>query len=276
MENTCEGWVHLANLLFDVLRGRIEDSLVRQFLGDVGGRIAARGPGVSAVGVTQVAIYDGGDDYLCAGPEVGHGVARCSRVMLARHFGEYNLDWGRVGWPRKRRLTPGQVAHLARHGLVGKVRGTIKGELPLAWVTKSEILADLKVIAVGPRLADLVRTRLGLEHYVCGDHAVELIYPDGVPPGTELRAPTALDSWCGRIYRSCDGGDGWGRTVDLETLADAMPEAVHPELVLSGAFGFDDLGRVQDDGTRVEEVEYRCSFPVLWTAEAVRELEHYV
>jgi hypothetical protein len=79
---------------------------------------------------------------------------------------------------------------------------------------------------------------------------VEIVYPedaftgeDGAADERRLARPTFLDGGARAIYRSMDGGeDHWGRAVDLETLDEGWPEAVHPKIAFSEHFQVRFLG----------------------------------
>jgi hypothetical protein len=85
-----------------------------------------------------------------------------------------------------------------------------------------------------------------------------------------MTAPTFIEGSSGIAFRSCDHEDGWGRAVDLKTLADGLPEAVHPpepftdefRIRAAGAirgvnhnFSWDDLVREQWDDDDIKQFE---------------------
>lgn len=134
------------------------------------------------------------------------------------------------------------------------------GVLPLAWVTQSkEIEETVSSHPEGTR-ASVLRDQLGLSSRYDGYHLLELRYPDGFAP-PELRAPTVFDGIDSPYFRAVDATrtpDGFGRTVELRTFKDGLPEAVHRNCDLEPGFvvkyvGYTVVARPQIDEDRYEE-----------------------
>jgi hypothetical protein len=83
---------------------------------------------------------------------------------------------------------------------------------------------------------------LGLHHLREDQYLVEVVYPPGTPEA--LRAPPFLKG-NDIVFRSKHGRDSWGRAVDLRTLEDGLPEAVHLPIPFTEQYGVRDAGRLR-------------------------------
>jgi len=108
---------------------------------------------------------------------------------------------------------------------------------PVTWTTPFEAL-EAKIDSLpdsdnGPRtkLADDIRDEMGLARFRLKDgkpvYLVYLPYRSDSPDSSPLHNPTVFDGDARWYWRSYGDDSDWGRTVNLDTLADGMPEAVH-------------------------------------------------
>lgn len=161
---------------------------------------------------------------------------RVSRVLTAGDLIYYNLP------PRLRRRyvrrglgiqhfvrdlqTDGRVRRLIYDQLTGSIRGKFR----CAFVTKTRDLAGLQV--------DRALSVLGFA-VVGREHWIELRYPQGFCKRGLLHTPTVLAAGSNPAFRS-EQADyaGWGHAVDVDTLGQGLPEAVHGEYGISAGEGF--------------------------------------
>ncbi|MEA2239868.1 MAG: hypothetical protein QOC81_4592 [Thermoanaerobaculia bacterium] len=140
---------------------------------------------------------------------------------------------------------------------------TIKTGREFAWVTDSDALQDQIDHAKSGRVPKRVRDFLGLIFKAPKQRLIELRYPPEVAKSLALAAPTSLEGACVTVYRSNDGREGWGASLDLEYLRDGAVEAVHRPIPFTSAFEYRDLGTVGDKRV-LTETELSPLF-VLWT-----------
>jgi hypothetical protein len=138
----------------------------------------------------------------------------------------------------------------------------------MAWVTQTQLLENLYVNYPASDQASLVRNRLGLLHYRRGDKLIEIRYGEEVE--VELKYPTFLDgcsvkNYCEEpVYRSFRADDGWGRTLDLETYSEGMPEAVHRPIKFGLGFTLHYIGEILDPDKPYNGVNLLESLPISW------------
>jgi hypothetical protein len=123
---------------------------------------------------------------------------------------------------------------------------TIKTGREFAWVTDSDALQNQIDQTKSGRVPKRVRDFLGLIFKAPRQRLIELRYPPDVTKSLPLAAPTSLEGACVTVYRSNDGQEGWGASLDLEYLRDGAVEAVHRPIPFTSAFEYRDLGPVGD------------------------------
>jgi hypothetical protein len=132
-------------------------------------------------------------------------------------------------------------------------------------VTRTDELAKLRDQHADPDdLATVVRNRLGLSHYDQNELLVEVEYPPQILDAMHFVAPTFLEGSAGVIFRAQHCTDDWGRAVDLVTLDDGLPEAVHRPVPFASDFRIRRIGRIKTDpGFTYGDVVTRAPHP--WT-----------
>jgi hypothetical protein len=228
---------------------RIEVSALQAFrakVNDTWPAKATRLANTKALAVEGVVshVIENEKQLLCQGSDRPQP-ADCSRIVKWDDFVAYNFDRPAAGlsYPCE---TAKVVQRLEKRGLHGLARGTMKGRLPVAWVTKTSELNKLRKSTEPTMFADRVRDALGLIQYKEDEVLVEIVYPTGQPPA--LHAPTFLEGDGVLVYRSLRGPDSWGRTVDLATMQEGLPEAVHGEVDFTPAFKIRAVGRLCERG----------------------------
>ena len=147
----------------------------------------------------------------------------------------------------------------------------MKGGRGFAWVTKTSSYRQmLEENRDNPQLADLIRNFLGLNH-LKNEHLVGIVYPDAAINENDLAAPTFIEG-DSIFYRSLNGEDRWGRTMDLATYNDSQPEAVHPPIPFTAQFKLEKLGSPQHPPVENPE-EYEKRMRHQWNSSCVSEIE---
>jgi hypothetical protein len=162
--------------------------------------------------------------------------------MDGQDFLERNIRLRRIGLKIPVQDVRSAIDDLQKVGLRGISKKEMRGRLPFAWVTKTSAIDDLRKRCPAPELADTLRDKLGLHHLREDQYLVEVVYPPGTPD--ELRAPTFLEG-NDIVFRSKRGSDSWGRAVDLKTLRDGLPEAVHVPIPFTQQYRVRDVGRLR-------------------------------
>lgn len=293
-----EGRCRLSNLLHDIQENRIEDERVLQhFFEDVATlwKDGAKG----CMDVFREAVVKGNGAYTLKGRTVSAGSGRYSTVVMSKHLREHNLELETTGGPSIKGLPleEAQIEVIIKgldffrknpHHPAAKdpTKGKIRGELPLAWITTTDDLDEVKREALGEqrrktpdrRCADAVRTHLGLLHFKY-DRAIEIKYPEGTLNDNELRAPTFLEGCSSRVFQCRTDPDGWGRAADLETVGKpGGPEAVHEPVEFTSAFELEYLGHLPYPRVWNEKKQkaFLKTFLHKWTRAAFKYLEKYV
>jgi hypothetical protein len=244
MATFAEGRSTLSNLLYDVEQGRLPAATVRTVLKSLIDAWAASKMREFPDQVAQGVFLD---------PSLRHkgrpvpDLGAVSRVMDARAFAMYNLDTQAMGLSLL--LDEEDVEEIASNGLTDRktgadaAKGVMTTSTGTVWVTVARLGDRLR--AAGVQQADLgsaARRVLGLEHFRYDQLLIEIIYP--TPLKCSARVPTFVEGCPALKYRSKDGSDGWGRTVDLSSLEDGEPEAVISALVFSSDYEVSPLGKL--------------------------------
>jgi hypothetical protein len=198
--------------------------------------------------------------------------------MVAHDFLKRHIDRAKAGIPieEHRYPTADDILSLQDRGLEGIVQESeLRGRRPIGWVTRTEALDAIRSETdVGT--ADRVRNLLGLRHLDRDYHVVEVLYPRCSPEELGLRVPTFLDGCPSLIFRSRTAtDDGWGRTVQLKSYADGLPEAVHPPLPFDARFRVRWLGRITEPLPAEDWERHLEALPDPWSHDALVELDDY-
>jgi hypothetical protein len=261
----------LNNLIYDCETGRLPREVVRELLVSV-----VEAWSVASEGVLPDALIGRIADakpaaLLCRGRNDLLEGKRCSRVTDAFSWVKKTISSvALAGMSLEDEIPDRLLRSYERRFPVDKIRADrreMRGSRPFAWVTQTEALDGLLgrlSEAEKPRgrqaLATLARDTLGLRHYNDDEKMIEIRYPLGVPGDRHLAPPTFIEGSPGMIYRSQQGSDGWGRTVDLTTLEEGLPEAVHLPVELNADFSLVYLGRIEgrSEVSTWEKLEALC------------------
>ncbi len=244
LAKSVQGRISLANMLCDFRRNGLPRALILRFVEDIAKHWESRRAHESPEDIASRIIEENFETYLCQGPLVVYS-GQCSRIMDIRNLVEYNMDLKMLPLPINGSLTPEQVELIFKSGLKGVAKGMMRGGRPIVWVVRTKALTALISGVPSNERASLVREYLGLLYFQKDEHLVEIRYPENVMQSIQLYSPTFLDmfptlsGWV-RITK-----DGWGRTVNLRTMQDGLPEAVHAPIPFTDDFTLNDLGRLR-------------------------------
>jgi hypothetical protein len=142
------------------------------------------------------------------------------------------------------------------------IKGALRGDRPFCWVTKYDEVRSLTNGNYDDQIATQVRDKLGLDRHGQDEHLMEIDYPVNFTQVNSIAMPTVLDAGNGAVFRpwTWKSSDGWGRTVDLETLTPGLSEGVHSECNADSTFNFRYIGKVVKDA----DVDYENLFKYLY------------
>jgi hypothetical protein len=173
--------------------------------------------------------------------------------MEVRSCWHYHVRPESAGTTIEDDVTDDEIERAAIYGIGPSAHGELKSELPFAWITQTEAVDALRRQHVedgsvfSAQFATALRDALGLYHFIRGEKLVEVVYPEGITESFIVAPPTFLEGF-DLVFRSSDGGNGWGRTVPLNGEVD-MPEAVHEPIGFSAQFCIRPVGSLS--GTTV-------------------------
>lgn len=275
MHRSAKGRISLGNLRFDVRYARIHKDNLRQFFMALADELKNAKAPIYAPKVAQSIVDRSADQFLCKGPAVPS--TKLSRIMNARTFVQRNLDRTKVPLITRSYVTDAQLRQLERLGIEGRTKGIIKGYRPLAWVTTTEAVDELRASGLSPtNLAVEVRNQAGLAHFRDREALVEIQYPNDGTVTPPLSVPTFLEGSPSRVFRCAQKPDGWGRAVNLETLEDGLPEAVHPPIPFVGNFHFVNIGRLNGTVPNYSYAAFEGKLQVPWDNTGLTEVQNYV
>jgi len=142
-----------------------------------------------------------------------------SRIMALEDVNNYLAHY--MGWSVND-LTSIRQAILAKTFVP---RGELKTSRPFCWVTTTEYIDNFRKKCSDPQeLADSLIRGLGLLH-LDQIELCEILYPKDNNP--TVKHPTVLDAGSHKIFRPCADTGNFGRAINLRTLHNDGPEAVH-------------------------------------------------
>ena len=245
--NAPRSGIVLHNVLYDCSRKRLSDEVLEAFRAAFRRTVRSQ----PADGLIRKIVEDDPAHLLCQGCD-SPAPAACSRIMNGKDLLERNIHLRQLGRSVPVLDVAAAIRNMQSAGLRGIAKNQMRGRLPLAWVTKTSAVDVLRRMVRPERLADELRDHLGLHHLREDQYLVEVVYPPGEPQ--TLRAPTFLDG-NDIVFRSKRGPDEWGRTVNLRTLEDGLPEAVHSPIRFTEHFRVRDIGRLRSSrGVEFEKV----------------------
>lgn len=193
-----------------------------------------------------VEVCDAEPRLLFKGPAVLSEDIQVSRVMFAGNIVKY--QGGVLGAAYDRDRTEQRICaeietrRLRAEHLIGS---SWSGNRGICWVTQTESIENLRTSVPASELATRVRNALGIrgeeDKYV---HVVEIIYPQDFLNTNHVFVPTVLEGGECVYFRPHRETNGWGRTVDQQTLGAGLPEAVHAKMPVSADFQLRYLGKV--------------------------------
>ena len=257
-EGTASGCVFFRNLLHDKKNNRIRPIALKRFgqlieskhitTSNIGGDIVANCL-ADATNFSQLALQ---------GYTLPKHKGRLAKVVNGQDLLNYNMrkkDGTKFASRRRRPGNPEKVIQrvLSKPTYQSDNIDTssfLQGAKPINWVTKLAVLN--KYISLG---SDKLRNILGLTHYNEDQILCVVEYPTNHI--VQLRNPTALDAACNYIFWSRGKRGSWGRTVDLDTSLDGLPEAVHGPLQLTSDFRFKFIGRLDKTAPALKLSKFR-------------------
>ncbi len=245
MKKSIEGKATLRNIARDCQKRRVPKAALRRLTVRIGELWANRSQldALPEPFLHSAVIEDPGM-YLCQDNSIPRPV-QCSRVMDVQDLVENNLELSKLPILLRGRLSERQVRALEKFGTRSAARGEMRTGSPFAWVTKTRDLGNLlSSFRKTEDKAHAARVCLGLLHYQKDQHLVEVQYPVSGLNGAALGPPTTLEGGPSIVYRSHVAADGWGRAVNLENLAQGLPEAVHTPIPFNGDFNLRSIGKL--------------------------------
>lgn len=215
------------------------------------------------------------DSYLCQGCDITETNQECSRVVdLSSFYNRYIDDrhyaWGII-YPGQE-LEPYQIDILEENEISTRNnQEMIRGKKPIAWVTKTAALQEIIEPLQKEDWASAIRSQLGLNHDRGHDVVyIEIKYHMETLGTIRLRSPTFLDGYSGLgnlhepVYRSYNAEDSWGRTVNLETFENGLPEAVHSPIKFGEGFSLRYVGKAYKSDQVLNKDKLLNSFNPPW------------
>ena len=244
MEETPAGRLTLTNLLHDFREHRVSIEALSALFEFIRSQwVPDRG--WSADGVVEEVGDSEPQRFLCQGPACQ--TRQCSRVMDSKSLLLNNLDHRRLSLLRTDEV-PEWLLDVLEAGIPPEAPRTdrmFSGKRELVWVTPTEEVESVRgQNADATELACILRDVLGLNHHWIDSVLIELQYPPEVVAGLQLSGPTFFDGGRSVIFRTRSSDDGWGRAVDLRSMEDGLPEAVHRPLPFTADFRLRRIGRI--------------------------------
>jgi hypothetical protein len=246
MEETPCGRLMLANLLHDFREQRLSGDAFNVLFAFIHSHwIPDRG--WSAETVIEEVGDNAPESFLCQGPTCQ--ARQCSRVMDSKSLLLNNLDYKRLSLVKADEI-PEWLLDVLEAGIPAEAPRSdrlFSGKRGLVWVTPTEEIESVRTRSADPsNLAYNLRNLLGLNHYFLDSVLIEVQYPRDVVDVLRLSAPTVFDGGQSVIFRNQRTDDGWGRAVDLGSLEDGLPEAVHRPVPFTAQFRIRRIGRLAE------------------------------
>jgi hypothetical protein len=272
MTQTAQGRATLANLLFDIAHGRVPPAVVDEFLNAaVHWNPTSDDPPEHILKGVQAEPAR----LVCCGPRVPPS-AGCSRVMHVRDLLRNNIEKSKLGfliWPTPTRE---QMDLLVTRG-PRAAKGYMRTHRAYAWVTPTaELERALKAHESSAEPASAARRLLGLLHFQEDEFLVEIDYPSPTSEGAYLVLPTFVEGCPSLVFRGSSHEDGWGRAVDLETLNDGLPEAIHLPIAFTDAFTIKSLGKLTPMRRPFDWEAFLATLPNPWSGNSLEVVMAYV
>jgi hypothetical protein len=260
LQSSKSGTLMLTNVLFAFRTQRPTQETLRELLAAVASNWSPDG-GRRADTLVETIADDKLKSAICGAPR--STASRCARVIDAYSFVTNNIKVRETGFGISDEVPPSLLAQLEAGIREDLPKGEIRGRRPLAWVTRKDHLDALRQHHGDPdEAATVVRNQLGLSHYNQDQLLLEIEYPDEVNGSLECAAPTFLEGGAGVVFRARTCADAWGRAVDLDTMGDGLPEAVHRPIAFTASFRIQRIGRpLSAPGFDFQKVIDAAEFP---------------
>ncbi|ELS03850.1 hypothetical protein Xen7305DRAFT_00035740 [Xenococcus sp. PCC 7305] len=264
MECSKTGIAILSNIVYDLEENRVPEELSNSFF-QILELTWARQEIQEPLIAFEEAIKD---EYLCQGHQINDSPENYSRVVDLPSLISYNLNLREIPLSiEKQPLTESQLSLLEQADLGEVGKGKIKTGRPLAWVTKTSSLDEIKQNEAKENWASIIRNRLGLE---ClrnqEEQLIEIIYSTKVVAKNKFFSPVFFDGCVSNIYISKSTPDGWGRTVDIETYEEGLPEAIHPPIPFGEGFRLKRLGTTRTCEKTYDSTTFLSKLPIRWSS----------
>ena len=244
LENSDWGKVQQANLKYDVSNQRIPQPKLSQFRDQV---TNCDDEIDLTLVIDTIVTRTTTDPFYLQGPEIKNDDGDFARVISLRRYLRDNVRGLRIAdtLPRDvvRELSDatGKLREAILDSIRSRHKGRLRGRLPFAWITRYSELTTRVNLDSSDNAADRIRDALGLSYPPDPNGEAEsalvaICYPNEVCDALTVRSPTSFDGGGGPPYCSCNGTDGWGRTVYLQDGKGGLPEAVHSEIGFSPDF----------------------------------------
>lgn len=239
--------IALRNLKFDLGSRRVRRSLLKAFLAYIEQHWREQAPRpVAEAMIKRFTRENTPPPRTCQGKPRPDDVHQCSRVMEARSCWYFHIRPAAAGTTLEDDVTDDEIERTAIYGVGPAAHGELKSEVPFAWITQTAAINKLRQqhhadgIIFSATFAAALRDALGLYHFIRTEKLVEVVYPEYITRNFVVAPPTFLEG-SDLVFRSGDGGAGWGRTVPLNGMQD-MPEAVHEPIPFSEHFKIRPVG----------------------------------
>lgn len=244
------------NLLHDASNKRLKPNALRNFGRAIKEeKLSTTYRGSDIVGTSIDNLYS---DLALQGYAIPRHRGKLAKVVNGQDLLNYNIRKKDGTKFASRRRRPGNPEDIIRNVLRKpsypqdniETASELKGARPINWVTKLSSLNQH--ISAGP---ERLRNILGLTHYNEDQTLCVIEYPANHP--VKLKNPTALDAGFNYIFWSRGKRGSWGRTIDIETSSDGLPEAVHEPINLSPDFRFKLIGRLKRTAPSIDLATFK-------------------
>jgi hypothetical protein len=271
-----KGRVFLSNFVFDSRMLRVPSNILERFWQGIADKWDASAK--TAKPEVFVEEYSNSlipDEYFCHGPKITRSTVQCSRIMEAQDLITYkNIDVSKTGFVINGYITKKQIRSLESLGLKDIAKNHMSSRRSFVWVTQGKEILKLFRKYKSGGLANILRSKLGLLHFIEDQELIEVIYPKGRIKD-QLRAPTFLEGNPSLIFRSSINNDGWGRTCDLISLDEGLPEAIHPKVEFDGEFRIRYIGRLTPPRPSFDWNKFLSSLKFRWGRKYLGDLQKY-
>jgi hypothetical protein len=279
MQEFAKGRASLSNIIYDCTYGRLPVTVIRRFLRQIisywNNRDILSFNSPEKL-ITRV-VEGGPTRFFCKGPKILSGPKTCSRIMNAQDFLINNVERRLIPFALSDRPTDSQLIMMEHLGLQNATRGNMETRRPYAWITQTEKLNKLKKRHPNSTsYASTVKNVLGLQHFQEDEQIIEIQYPKEFMSKESIYAPTFLEGCPSLIYMSKKKSDGWGRAINLQTLREGFPEAVHSTIRFTPDFSVKFLGRLSPSKASNDWNKFLARMPIHWSPFMMEQLDNYV